>query len=60
MSTKKRYTVSSQTFNSLAEAEKQIQKWNDDGTLREGTKVFEITENVYEPKLKLVKLPVKK
>lgn len=60
MSTKKRYTVSTQTFDSLQQAEKQIQKWNEQGTLKEGTKVFEITENVYEPKIRLVKLPVKK
>ncbi len=60
MSTKKRYTVSTQTFDSLPQAEKQIQKWNEQGTLKEGTKVFEITENVYEPKIRLVKLPVKK
>lgn len=60
MSTKKRYTVSTQTFDSLAQAERQVQKWNEDGTLKEGTKIFEITENVYAPMIKLVKLPVKK
>lgn len=53
--TKKRYTISTLEFKSLAEAERKIQEWNEDGDLREGTKVFEITGVIYKPKLKLTK-----
>ncbi len=52
---KKRYTISTQEFKSLADAEQKIQEWYDDEDLREGTKVFEITGVVYKPELKLVK-----
>lgn len=53
--TKKRYTISTQEFKSLAEAEKKIQEWHEDDDLREGTKVFEITGVIYNPELRLVK-----
>lgn len=51
---KKVYTVSTFVFNSLAEAEAQLRKWDSEGDLYRGTKVFECTGKVYEPKLKLV------
>jgi len=53
MKPKKIYTVSTFIFKSLAEAEKQIKKWNDQHDLDGETKVFEITGKVYEPVLKL-------
>lgn len=52
---RKRYTISTQEFKSLAEAEKKIQEWYEDEDLREGTKVFEITGVIYKPELKLIK-----
>lgn len=52
---KKRYTISTQEFKSLADAEKKIQEWHEDDDLREGTKVFEITGVIYKPELRLVK-----
>ncbi len=52
---KKRYTISTQEFKSLAAAEKKIQEWHEDDDLREGTKVFEITGVIYKPELRLVK-----
>lgn len=51
---KKLYTVSTYVFTSLAEAEAQLKKWDADGDLYHGTKVFECTGKVYEPTLKLV------
>ena len=53
--TKKQYTVSTFIFDSLKEAEEQINEWVEEGILKEDTKVFEITET-YIPKMKLVKL----
>ena len=53
--TKKQYTISTIMFDSLKEAEEQINEWLEDRILREGTKVFEIIE-IYVPKMKLVKL----
>ena len=51
----RRYTVSTQVFKTLAEAEAKLQEWQEDDDLREGTKVFEITGIIYKPLLKLVK-----
>ena len=51
---KKVYTVSTFVFNSLAEAEEQLRKWEADGELYRGTKVFECKGKIYEPRLKLV------
>ena len=47
------YTVSTMIFSSLAEAEKQLQKWNDKKELDPKTKIFEITGDIYEPRIKL-------
>lgn len=56
---KKVYTVSTIVFNSLAEAEAQLRKWDAEGDLHHGTRVFECTGKVYEPKLKLVETKTK-
>lgn len=50
-----RYTISTQAFKSLEEAEAKIREWYEDDDLREGTKVFEITGVTYKPELRLVK-----
>lgn len=52
---KKCYTISTQEFKSLADAERKIQEWYEDDDLREGTKVFEITGVIYKPELRLTK-----
>lgn len=51
---KKLYTVSTKIFHTLAEAEAQIQKWDKQEGLNQGTMIFECTGKVYRPKLKLV------
>jgi len=53
----KLYTVSTKTFKSLAEAEAQLRKWQNNGDLYEGTTVFECTGKTYTPVLKLVETP---
>lgn len=50
-----KYTVSTMIFDSLKEAEEQVQEWHQDGTLKEDTKVMEITGITYIPILKLKK-----
>ena len=53
---KKYYTVSTHIFTSFAEAEKQLQEWNDAGTLKEGTRIFRVMGDVtYRPRIKLVR-----
>lgn len=52
---RKFYTISTLIFESLVEAERKIQEWNDKDALSPRTKVFRITGEAYEPKLKLVK-----
>ena len=54
----KLYTVSAQTFTSLRQAEEKIEKWIEDETFNQDSKVYVITE-VYEPKIKLVKIKSK-
>lgn len=49
------YTVSTHIFTSLEEAEAQMQKWNNEKGLDPKSKVFEITGEVFEPRIKLVK-----
>lgn len=54
----KKYTVSYPLFNSKKAALEQIKEWDENGELRSGTRVFEITktfeaERVY--KLKEIK-----
>ena len=53
MKTKPKYTISTSVFDSLQEAEEKIQEWFDCGCLKEGIKVFEITEICYTPKIRL-------
>jgi len=50
-----RYTASTYIFKTLKEAERKVQEWNDENSLNSDTKIFEITENIYKPVLKLVK-----
>lgn len=53
---KKYYTVSTHVFNSFAEVEKQLQEWNDAGTLKEDTRIFRVMGDVtYRPRIKLVR-----
>ena len=51
-----KYTVSTRIFDTLKEADEQIQEWYDRGTLKEDTRVFEITGITYIPVLKLRKV----
>jgi len=49
-----KYTVSTFIFNSLKEAEEQIDEWIEEGTFNKESKVFKI-EEIYLPKIKLIK-----
>lgn len=53
----KLYTVSTQKFKTLAEAEAQLRKWQANDDLKDGTTVFECTGKTYTPVLKLVETP---
>ena len=48
------YAVSSTTFESLREAEEQLENWAEQGTLDKNAKVYEV-KTAFVPKIKLVK-----
>jgi hypothetical protein len=54
----KMYTVSTYVFRTLDEAEEQVEKWHKDGTLKEGTKIMEITGATFAPTTKIEFTPV--
>jgi hypothetical protein len=61
MKTKKLFTCSTQIFESLKEAEDQLDLWSDQGKLNPDTRVYEIKMNgdvpiEYYPKIKLEKV----
>ena len=51
---KEKFVLSSSSFASKAEAEKKIQRWQDEGTLNSNTKLYKVVE-VYEQQIKFVK-----
>ena len=51
----KLYCVSSTTFDSLKEAEQQLQDWFDEGKLDEDATVYEVSKE-YWPNIKLVEI----
>lgn len=51
---KKKFVLSSSSFENKADAEKKVQRWKDEGTLQNGTKLYKVVE-VYDLQLKFVK-----
>jgi len=47
------YVASATEFDSLEEAEEQIQRWARSGQIKHGTKVYRVTK-IYQPEIKLV------
>ena len=51
---KEKFVLSSSSFESKADAEKKVQRWKDEGTLQNSTKMYKVVE-VYDLQLKFVK-----
>lgn len=51
----KRVVIASYSYKNLKEAEEQINKWQEEDSLNEDAKVYEITGIIYKPIIKLVK-----
>lgn len=50
----KRFVLSSKSFDSIQEAEKKVLGWYRSGSLKQGTRLYEVKE-VYKLKLKFIK-----